>query len=138
MHLLEALTGRRVEVTLVDRWVRGETLYRNVTLEPTDESQPLAWAQARVELGDLDPQYARELRDRDIGIGKLFRQERFETFRELEDYDFLRNEDRLPSFVDTDGDVMLTRIYKVYHAGTDVMEITEYFPKDGFEEYLSS
>lgn len=137
MRLLETLTNRRVDVDIIARRIRDDVLHRSVTLKFPDDSEPLAWAESQVDLEDLETEYAHTLRERNVGIGKMFRENRFETFRELVDFELVTDEERLPAFVDAEAEVLFRRTYDVYHDDTDVMTITEYFPKGDFEEFLT-
>ncbi|MFC7079009.1 chorismate--pyruvate lyase family protein [Halorussus caseinilyticus] len=136
MRLLETLTGQSVDVDIVTRTVREDMLYRHVKLKPPGDSEPLAWAESEVDLASLDAEYADELREGNVGIGKLFREQRSETFRELVDVGLVTADDRRPSFVEPDAEVLFERTYDIYHDDTDIMTITEYFPKGEFEQFL--
>lgn len=136
MRMLETLTERTVNVNIIARKIREDVLHRSVTLKFPDESEPLAWAESEVDLANLDTEYAHTLRERNVGIGKMFRENRFETFRELVDFDLVTEEAQLPVFIEADAEVLFKRTYDVYHDDTVVMTITEYFPKGGFEEFL--
>lgn len=137
MRLLETLTQRTVDVDIIARRIRNDVLHRSVTLKFPDDPEPLAWAESQVDLEDLETEYAHTLRERNVGIGKMFRENRFETFRELVDYELVTEHEQLPAFIDADTEVMFRRTYDVYHNDTDVMTITEYFPKGSFEEFLT-
>lgn len=137
MRLLEALTGQSVTVDIIDRWIRDATLHRNVTLITADGSRPLAWATSKVELQKLETEYANALRDREIGIGKLFQQARFETFREIVDIGLTTAAQQRPSFIQADAEALFERTYTISHENMEVMSITEYFPQGKFDRFLS-
>lgn len=137
MRMLETLTERTVNVDIIGRKIRDNVLHRSVTLKFPDEPDPLVWAESEIDLANLETEYAHTLRERNVGIGKMFRENRFETFRELVDFELVTDEERLPTFIESDAEALFKRTYDVYHDDTDVMTITEYFPKGSFDEYLA-
>ncbi|WP_330633191.1 chorismate--pyruvate lyase family protein [Halocatena halophila] len=135
-RMLEALTGQPITVTILARYIRGDTLYRTVALESALDPDPLVWATSEVDLQSLDPQYEAILRDQDIGIGAMFWNEQFETFRELVDFDSITAQEQFPSFINANTSKLLKRTYTIYHEKNNIMDIVEYFPKDKFEKFI--
>ncbi len=135
-RMLEALTGHPITVTILARHIRGETLYRRVALESPVDPDPLVWATSEVDLQSLDPQYEAMLREQEIGIGAMFWNERFETFRELMDFDIIATQEQFPSFITANTSELLKRTYSIHHKKASIMNIVEYFPKDKIETFI--
>ncbi|WP_208627312.1 chorismate pyruvate-lyase family protein [Halomicrobium sp. IBSBa] len=127
MRTLEALTRKRIVVNIRKRTVEDDVLARKIVLHsPDEEDFPLAWAESWVYLSRLNPEYARGLRNGSIGIGELVRNNRLETFREINEIDDQVPPEETPTFVETDTPVM-QRTYDIYCQDKQAITITEYF-----------
>ncbi len=134
-HMLEALTRGDVSVSILDRAVADNRLFRTVALVPDAERNPLVWARSTVRLSPLADTVADELVDGEIGIGDVLREECTETRREIVEMNVHSTANRFPSFVESDAACLLERTYQIYTADTRIMTITEYFPKDRLSTY---
>lgn len=132
-HMLEALVRGHVEVDILNRNVVDTTLMRDVVLRRGATGTPLVWARSLVYLDRLPGEVADELVSGDTGIGDLLRNECEETRRQIETMDCLTvGEDDIPTFVAADADQYLVRKYNIYSGGSEVMTITELFPRRNF------
>jgi chorismate-pyruvate lyase len=132
-HMLEALTRGAVDVDILNRWVDGATLHREVALRRGSDGSVLAWAHSRVSTYPLETEMESRLVEGHVGIGDLLREEYAETRRELVGMDVaFAGDGDLPRFVDARSTCYLERTYRVYGDGQRLMSITEWFPKGMF------
>lgn len=127
MRALEALTTENVDVRILDRRVADDVLDREIVLQSAAERTPLAWAESSVYLSRFEPERARRLRDGTVGIGELIRNDRLETFRQIDEIDDRVPPEDTPAFVEADARPVMRRTYDIYRRGATAMTITEYF-----------
>lgn len=130
MRTLEALTGNCVDVKILERTVENDVLSRTIVLRSPDEQLPLAWAESSVTLSNLRSEHARRLRNGTIGIGELVRNNRLETYREINSIEYRVPPEETPEFVETDSRPIMERTYDIHCRNVKVMTITEYFRRD--------
>ena len=132
-HMLEALTRAHVGVDILDRTVDGATLTREVALRRSLDGSVLTWARSEVNTYPLPMEVEEALVSGDKGIGDVLREHYAEQRREITDMGVAwSDDDDLPRFIDDGSTLYLRRTYKVYSDESNIMKITEWFPKGLF------
>ncbi|MDD1720968.1 MAG: chorismate lyase [Euryarchaeota archaeon] len=147
--LLEVMTGKPVTVTtLVQRIVKADTErataldieegdninYRVVVLRNRGEERPLIYAESFAPIARLQKEFRHDLMKADVPIGKIMKQRRIESRREIRSVEVVCNEE-LSDLFGVPHDVhMLSRVYDIISNGLVLMRIHETFPVTYFAQ----
>lgn len=103
-------------------------LMRNVFLSGKESNEKYSYATSLIRTKYLPKSIVRELEKGEFGIGKIIKENKIETYREIVEQ---KTSDSclLQSMFSTKG-IVSSRVYKIYFQGTPVMLITEYYPND--------
>jgi chorismate-pyruvate lyase len=139
-QLLEILTRQKVRVEKIGQQVIGggppqlqvgpdePVLSRRILLR--GETRPLLYAHSWLVLSRLPAGMQESLQLTDTPIGRLWRQARLETYREI--VDFRRERDSAVGALFGVDDVLLSRSYLVRSGGATMGLVTEKFPASHF------
>lgn len=111
--------------------VGEKVLHRHIFLQGKESKINWLYAESKIYLDNLPQAFVNDLLDKNIPIGTLWINHRIETFKQKIDEYPECNHQRLD--LATDGE-LLTRVYQVYNQGALIMEITEKFPIDEYQE----
>lgn len=140
--LLEAFTGREVKVKgreqriiLADSNLAAELKIkqnspvseRTVHLTNDGSSRILAYAISYTPIERLPEGFRRDVQSTDIPIGKILKQHRIETRREIKEIGFLHSK-KFQDIFRTGS--CFYRKYLIIHNNSPLMKIEEYFPTD--------
>jgi chorismate-pyruvate lyase len=106
----------------------GETVVeRKILLRGSRSRTNYVYAESLIAADRLGPEFRRGLVESDIPLGRLWIEQRLETFKEFLD---MRCETgtAVPAEFGAEGAALLVRTYRVHSAGRPVFVITEYFP----------
>jgi chorismate-pyruvate lyase len=142
-HLIEAfvepvkiqkLEERPIEPPLAD-WREleqgHEVVLRRVLIIGQRTGRVFLHAESLIVLDHLDETLRRELLETDKPIGKLLREYRRETFRELLGHRLEPAGDLARHFGCSREQTLLARVYRIVLAGRPAIQITERFPDNG-------
>lgn len=145
--LLEIITGKPVTVkTLIQEITKadyefselleieeGDNInYRVVILKNVGSETPLIYAESYTPISRLQKQFKRDLMKADVPIGKIMRERKIESRREIEKIESLFN-DELSEIFDVSHHVpMLSRTYNIINNNMVLIRITETFPSTSF------
>src|SRR5262245_8679314 len=105
----------------------GETVVeRRILLRGSRSGTNYVYAESLIAADRLDPEFRRSLVERDVPLGRLWIEQKLETFKEFLE---VRCEPacEVPAEFEPNG-TLLVRTYRVYSAGKPVFVITEHFP----------
>lgn len=142
-ELLCIYTGREIATRKIEQYIRSgkppeildvdeeaPLLHRRILL--TDRGIPQVYAESVFVHHSLSPETSRQLQDSDTPIGKLWRQERTEMYREIVDIRLERDAAVARHFELPDDDPLLSRTYVLWQKRTRLGTITEKFPYSSF------
>jgi len=141
-HILEAYAGEQIQVVKLEETHeiddveepeleapgRRETLRRTILLQGKDTRRNYLYAKSVLLVDRMDPRLSRDLLATDEPIGKLLRQTRMETFREVLEVGNEPAGDRGQYFGVPASSPFISRAYRVIAGGRPAMLITEKFP----------
>ena len=141
--LLEVMTNRPVVVTtLVQRIVKADTErataldieegdninYRIVVLRNQEEERPLIHAESFAPIARLQKEFRYDLMKADMPIGRIMKQQKIESRREIRSVEIVDSSD-LSELFGVPRDVrMLSRVYDIISNNLILMQIRETFP----------
>ena len=142
-ELLCIYTGHEIATKKIEQHIRSgrspqalavgdgtPLLHRRILL--TDRGIPQVYAESVFVHDALSPETARQLRDSDTPIGKLWRQERTEMYRDIIDIRLERDASVARHFNLPDDDPLLSRTYVLLQNRARLGMITEKFPYSSF------
>jgi chorismate-pyruvate lyase len=109
----------------------GIFLRRQVVLYGKKSLRPYVYAESRLALDDLPLEFARDLEQTDLPLGRLWLHHRLETFKELLDVSITTHETASGHLGKDGSSPLLKRSYRVISRGRPCMVIHEYFPLAG-------
>jgi chorismate-pyruvate lyase len=115
-------------VLILDLDVGASILERRVLLRGARTSTIVLYADSLIALDRLDARIRHGLLTAEQPIGRLIRDHRVETFRELLSYERTCNGQVAALFGLQPETPLLTRTYRMSNGGKPVMRITERFP----------
>ncbi len=145
--LLEVMTDMPVTVTtLVQQTVKADSErataldiqegdninYRVVVLRNRGEKKPLVYAESFASIARLQKEFRHDLMKADVPIGKIMKQLRIESRREIRGVEVVHN-DELCDLCDVPhGTPLLSRVYDIISNDLVLMHIRETFPTTYF------
>ncbi|WP_211531308.1 beta-ribofuranosylaminobenzene 5'-phosphate synthase [Methanocalculus chunghsingensis] len=109
--------------------------HRIVDLGEGEDGRPLIYAISYTPLERLAPEIASDLMKADIPIGRILKQHRVESRREILSIGSYPADDHLASvFGILPGEPLLSRMYRIIHKDAPLMAITEIFPSGTFAD----
>lgn len=145
--LLEIITGKPVTVKTLTQGItkadyevselleieEGDNInYRVVILKNVESETPLIYAESYTPISRLQRQFKHDLMKADVPIGKIMRERKIESRREIEKIETLFN-DELSEMFDVPHHVpMLSRTYNIINNDMVLIRITETFPLTSF------
>ena len=106
----------------------GETVVeRKILLRGSHSGTNYVYAESLIAADRLGPEFRRGLVESDVPLGRLWIEQKLETFKEFLD---VRCEPatEVPAEFGPNGSTLLVRTYRVYSSGRPVFVITEHFP----------
>jgi chorismate-pyruvate lyase len=145
--IIEAITGRKVEVETVEqRIIRAdEEIARMLKIERGDEVNyrvvylkvcGLIYVKAIsfTPLKRLQDSFRDDLMRADIPIGKIMRKHSIEARREINWKKVIKADKKLAEELKMEKSEVLVRNYNIIHKGEVLINITEFFPAERFSE----
>ncbi len=145
--LLEIITGKPVTIKTLTQGItkadyeiselleieEGDNInYRVVILKNVDSDTPLIHAESYTPISRLQKQVKHDLMKADIPIGKIMRERKIESRREIEKIETLFNDELSEMFAVPHHVPMLSRTYNIINNDMVLMRITETFPSTSF------
>jgi chorismate-pyruvate lyase len=110
-----------------------EIIIRKILLQGKDSKTNWIYAKSIIAIGRLSEEHRNKLINSMQTIGKLFLENRTETFKEIIDIQKEPARNMSNYFNITSSDNMLSRTYRVFSHGKPIMIITEKFPENYFQ-----
>jgi beta-ribofuranosylaminobenzene 5'-phosphate synthase len=145
--LLEIITGEPVTVRTLTQGItkadyeiselleieEGDNInYRVVILKNVESEKPLIYAESYTPISRLQRQFKHDLMKADMPIGRIMRERKIESRREIEKIETVFN-DELSEIFDVPYHVpMLSRTYNIINNDMVLIRITETFPLTSF------
>ena len=134
-ELIKLLTNEEIQVVKLSekKEIQSQVLNRQIFLQGVTSGINWLYATSKIYLQNLSDEFVRELTEETIPIGTLWIKYRMETYKQLVD----QYEEYLTTNTnDETGEEnkYLTRIYQVFNQSKLIMEITEKFPIDKYQE----
>jgi beta-ribofuranosylaminobenzene 5'-phosphate synthase len=145
--LLEVLTGKPIVVTTLLQQVveadaerasaldveEGDSLnYRVVVLKNDDNDQPLIYAESYTPIARLQKEFRHDLMKADVPIGRIMKQRKIESRREIRRIETICNEELSELFGVAQNVSLLSRTYDIISHNMVLIQITETFPSTRF------
>jgi beta-ribofuranosylaminobenzene 5'-phosphate synthase len=145
--LLEVLTGKPIVVTTLLQQVveadveraraldveEGDSLnYRVVVLKNDDDDKPLIYAESYTPIARLQKEFRHDLMKADIPIGRIMKQRKIESRREIRRIETICSEELSDLFGVAQNVSLLSRTYDIISHGMVLIQITETFPSTHF------
>lgn len=113
-----------------------EVIVRKVLLQGKISRKNVVYAESIVVPGNMEEKFRRALLETKVPIGKIWFEQKVETFKEILDSKKEPAEDLANHFNIKPSDEMLSRTYRVVTSGKPVMTITEKFPESYFQTHF--
>lgn len=110
-----------------------EVIVRKVLLQGKISRKNVIYAESIVVPGNMEEKFRRALLETKVPIGKIWFEQKVETFKEILDSKKELADDIANYFNIKPSDEMLSRTYRVVTSGKPVMTITEKFPESYFQ-----
>jgi len=110
-----------------------EVIVRKVLLQGKISRKNVIYAESIVVPGNMEEKFRRALLETKVPIGKIWFEQKVETFKEILDSKKELAGDLANHFNIESSDEMLSRTYRVVTNGKKVMTITEKFPESYFQ-----
>ena len=107
----------------------------NRTIIMHKDDKPLIFAKSYIPLSRINKEIKDSLMTEDIPIGRILKNYKLETRREIGDIEVIKSEPELEEIYKRDDD-FLSRNYDIIHNNEKIMWIQEMFPISYFREYL--
>lgn len=107
----------------------------NRTIIMHKDDKRLIFAKSYIPLSRINKEIKDSLMTEDIPIGRILKNYKLETRREIGDIEVIKSEPELEEIYKTDDD-FLSRNYDIIHNNEKIMWIQEMFPISYFREYL--
>jgi chorismate-pyruvate lyase len=101
---------------------------RRILLRGAESGKNYVYAESFIAVDRLGPSFREELVNSNTPLGRLWREYKLETFKELLDVRCRPANDLSEYFDSARTSQLLVRTYRVFSRGRPVMVITEYFP----------
>lgn len=105
-----------------------EVLEREVCLTGSTSQRNYACARSVLALDKLSTMMRAALLEGRMGIGELLREQGVETYREIVALDYVRKGSTQDTVLNTFGDDLVSRSYRIRVGGVPAILVTEYFP----------
>jgi beta-ribofuranosylaminobenzene 5'-phosphate synthase len=147
--LLEIITGKPVTVRTLTQGItkadceiselleieEGDNInYRVVIVKNVESEEPLIYAESYTPISRLQRQFKHDLMKADIPIGRIMRERKIESRREIEKIEMVFNDEISEIFEVPYHVPMLSRTYNIINNGMVLIRITETFPLTSFLE----
>lgn len=100
------------------------------------DKQPLIFAKSYIPYSKITNEIKKDLKSEDIPIGRIIKNYKLETRREIGKIKVMEPDEKLKKIYDTD-ELFLTRDYDIIHNNEKFMWIQESFPINYFREDIS-
>jgi chorismate-pyruvate lyase len=132
VKLAEKLILSPVDNRFMDFAAGTEIIDRSVLLQGKISRKNFIYAESVIVPSRLEAAFQRELLETKTPIGKIWMEQRVETFKEIKDSALEASQDLSEYFLISPSDRLLSRTYCVYTNNQAVMMITEKFPETHF------
>ena len=135
-ELIKLLTSENIKVVKLseEKEAGTETLNRQIFLQGLESGINWLYASSKIYLQNLSADFVKELTEETVPIGTLWIKYRMETYKQLVDqYEEQLSQDDPTNNLFVNGQY-LTRIYQVFNQSRLIMEITEKFPIEKYQE----
>ncbi len=131
--LTQGITKADYEISELLEIEEGDNInYRVVILKNVESETPLIYAESYTPISRLHRQFKYDLMKADIPIGRIMRERKIESRREIEKIETLFN-DELSELFDVPYHIpMLSRTYNIINNDMVLIRITETFPLTSF------
>lgn len=133
IKLSEKLVSLDRELPSMDLKEGTEVIVRKVLLQGKISRKNAIYAESIVVPGNMEEKFRRALLETKVPIGKIWFEQKVETFKEILDSKKELAGDLANYFNIEPSDEMLYRTYRVVTSGKPVMTITEKFPESYFK-----
>jgi chorismate-pyruvate lyase len=129
VKLAERLMPSPIDNHYMEFGAGTEIIDRKVLLQGKISRKNFIYAESVIVPSRLEPAFQKELLETKTPIGKIWIEQRVETFKEIKDSALEASQDLSEYFLIAPSDKLLSRTYCVYTNNQAVMMITEKFPE---------
>jgi chorismate-pyruvate lyase len=141
-EILEATLLERIRLVKVSQQVTSATsahalldptpgealIERKILLQGEESRRNYAYAESLIAVDRLAPSFRDALLTSDTPLGRLWLEQKLETFKELQEVRSQPADGLCQYFACSGAATLLIRTYRVFSAARPIMVITEYFP----------
>lgn len=132
VKLSEDTVSTTVDIPALDLPQGREIIKRKILLQGRISRKNFVYAESLIVPDRLEENFKYELLNTQVPMGRVWREKRMETFKEIID-SALESAEHLSEYFQLEQDAkMLSRTYQVFSASRPIMIITEKFPESYF------